>query len=101
MDAIFKASTKDFTGCTLYAMDGNEGLFYSKTHVLAETPLVGETPTKWEKSSDRCWLVYHMPYREAIKSGKAAELHRFDCYLLLSHAWCCKLTSSQHLQTTV
>ena len=66
-----------------------KGLFYSETCVLAETPLVGETPTKWEK---RCWPVYHMPYGEAVRSGKAAELHRFDCYLLLSRAWCRKLT---------
>ena len=70
----------------------HQGLFYSETPVLAETPLVEETPTKWEKSSDRCWPVYHMPYGEAVRSGKAAELHRFDCCLLLSRAWCCKLT---------
>ena len=75
------------------------GLFYSETRVLAETPLVGETPTKWEKSSDRCWPVYHMPYGEAVRSQKATELHRFDCYLLLSHAWC--LQTHLILQTTV
>ena len=62
------------------------GLFYSETRVLAETPLVGETLTKWEKSSDRWWSVYHMPYGEAVRLGKATELHRFDCYLLLSCA---------------
>ena len=68
------------------------GLFYSETHVLAETQVVGETLTKWEKSLDRGWPVYHMPDGEAIRSGKATELHRFDCYLLLSRGWCCKLT---------
>ena len=54
--------------------DSSIGLFYSETRVLAETPLVGETLTKWEKSSDRCWPVYHMPYGEAVRSGKAAGL---------------------------
>ena len=54
------------------------GLFYSETRVLAETPLVGETPTKWEKSSDRCWPVLHMPYGEAVRSGKAGLI--VTCY---------------------
>ena len=60
------------------------GLFYSETCVVAETPPIGKTSTKWEKSLDRCWPVYHMPNKEAARLGKATEPHRFDCYLLLS-----------------
>ena len=48
--------------------------------VPAENPLVGETLT-------RCWPVYHMAYREAVRLGKATELYTvtLTCLVLQTH----------------